>query len=431
MTLGRVCRERARTSTRHEWMLGVLGPVLLSLAIAACGSSSSSSSSGASAGTTAKASAKTATSNSSLAPIIKSELAGTTPAGAQAELNTPIPLTAGQAVPGYPNGVPPSSANIFHFSAADIARLKSGHYTAAIAMHVTNAAWPELQIKAITTTLAKFGIPVVAVTNANGIASAQVSQLGTLLARKPTAIFSIPVNPVSEASAYKQISRSGVKLVLLDNVPSGLAPGKDYVTVVSADNGGNGRFAAQQLVQTVGCGPLGWIGLDYYFPVVNARDTQAAAVFSSDCPKSPRYSQNLSNLVTTGAYPLANATIEQHPTLKGYWAAWDSIAQEIVSAEEAQGKKIPIATTDVGPVSALEMAQGYIVAIGAQQPYAQGVAEADSLAYNLLGRKVPPFIELPTVPVTLKDLIPAYKIVNGASPPANVIAAIKSAVGLN
>ena len=41
------------------------------------------------------------------------------------------------------------------------------------------------------------------------------------------------------------------------------------------------------------------------------------------------------------------------------------------------------------------------------------------------------FIELPTVPVTLEDMIPAYKIINGTMPPANVIAAIKQAVGLS
>ena len=131
-------------------------------------------------------------------------------------------------------------------------------------------------VKAIETTLSSFGIKVVAVTDANGIASTQVTQLGTLIARKPTAIFSIPVNPVSEASSYKQISAAGIKLVLLDNVPSGLTPTKQYVTIVSADNGGNGYFAAKRLVSDVGCGPLGWIGLDYYFPVVNARDTAAS-----------------------------------------------------------------------------------------------------------------------------------------------------------
>lgn len=403
--------------------LGLLAAGTAAIALAACGSSSSGGGGG--------SSAAAAKSNHRLAPIIKAELAGQTPAAAQAELHQPIPLTIGQAVPGYPHGVKPAPADMFHFSSSDVAKLKRGHYTAAIAMHLNNAAWPQLQVKALKTTLAKFGINVVAVTSANGVSSTQVQQLGTLVSRKPTAIFSIPVNPVSETSAYKAIGQAGIKLVLLDNVPSGLAPGKNYVTVVSADNGGNGRFAAQQLIKTVGCGELGWIGLDYYFPVVNARDAQAQNVFKSECPNATVHAQNLSNLVTTNAYTPANSTIERYPNLKGYWAAWDSIAQEIVSAEQAQGKKIPIATTDVGPTSALEMAQGYIVAIGAQQPYAQGVAEADALAYSLLGKKVPPFIELPTVPVTLQDLIPAYKIVNGASPPANVISAIKSAVGLS
>lgn len=366
-----------------------------------------------------------------LQAVIEAEIKGQIPPAAKAELDTPVPLTTGQAVPGYPKGVHPSPADIFHFSAADMAKLKAGHYTAAIAMHVGNAAWPELQVKGITTTLAKFGIKVVATTQANGVAATQVSQVGTLIARKPTAIFSIPVNPVSEASTYKQISAAGIKLILLDNIPPGLTPGKQYVTAVSADNGGNGWFAAQQLVKDVGCGALGWIGLDYFFPVVNARDTEANAVFKTKCPHQVRYAQNLSNLVTTNALPMASSMLTQHPDIKGFWAAWNSIAEEIVSAEESAGVKIPIATTDLGPVSALEMAQGYIAAIGGQQPYAQGVAEANALAYNLLGEKVPPFIELPTVPATLEDMIPAYKIINGTMPPANVIAAVKAAVGLH
>ncbi|MCU1489569.1 MAG: hypothetical protein JWM85_974 [Acidimicrobiaceae bacterium] len=367
---------------------------------------------------------------SALASIIAAELKGQIPPAAKAELNSPVPLTVGQAVPGYPHGVKASSANIFQFTSADMAKLKAGHYTAAIAMHLANAAWPELQVKGISTTLAKFGIKVVATTQANGVASTQVSQLGTLIARKPTAIFSIPVDPVSESSVYKQVSKAGIKLILLDNVPSGLTPGKQYVTIVSADNGGNGYFAAQQLVKSVGCGPIGWIGLDYYFPVVNSRDTAAAGVFKSKCPGQVQYTQNLSNLVTTAALPIASSLLTQHSNIKGFWAAWNSIAEEIVSGEESAGVHIPIATTDLDATSALEMAQGYIVGIGGQQPYAQGVAEADALAYKLLGKKVPPFIELPTVPVTLEDMIPAYKIINGTNPPANVIAAVKAAVGL-
>jgi ribose transport system substrate-binding protein len=76
------------------------------------------------------------------------------------------------------------------------------------------------------------------------------------------------------------------------------------------------------------------------------------------------------------------------------------------------------------------MAEGYIHAIGAQQPYKQGIAEADAAAYALLGKKVPPYVELPTVPVTIETLIPAYKTVLRTDPPANLIAALRRTVGL-
>ena len=64
-----------------------------------------------------------------------------------------------------------------------------------------------------------------------------------MLAKKPSVIISIPVDPVSEAGAYKKAADAGVKLVFMDNVPKGLVAGKDYVSVVSADNYGNGVAA--------------------------------------------------------------------------------------------------------------------------------------------------------------------------------------------
>jgi ribose transport system substrate-binding protein len=392
----------------------------LAATLAACGSSGSTSTAGGGSSSAA---------TSALAQDVKAELAGQTPASVQAELKASPPLGMGQPVPGHPQGVPPSSADIFHFSPADLAKLRNGHYTAAIAMHLENAAWPLLQIQAITATLKQLGISVVAVTNPNFNASTQVSQIGTLIARHPTAIFSIPVNPITEASTYKKISASGIKLVLMDNVPPGMAPGKDYLTVVSANNGGDAQFATQQLVSHVGChGPFGYLGIGYYFPVVTTRDDTALKVFGT-CPGLTTIKQTFTD-PTQQAYSEASTMLQAHSDITGIWAAWDTVAMQVVAAEKPIGKKIFIATTDISPDSALALAQGYINAIGAQQPYAQGVAEADALAYNLLGKPVPPFIELPTIPITQADLIPAYQIVMHAPLPSDVLTALKSSAGM-
>lgn len=408
---------------RRRYLAGTTVALAVALLASACSSAATSA--------TGSASSSAASANvSGLASVVRQELAGQTPAAVAAELAASPPLGIGQAVPGYPNGVTPSPADIFHFSAAQIARLRAGHYTAAIAMHLMNAAWPRLQVQGITDTLSKFGIKVVAVTNANFNAATQINDVGTLIARHPNVIFSLPVNPVTEAATYKGISAAGIKLVLLDNVPAGLVPGRDYVTVVSADNAGNATFASQQLTKALACrGQVGYLGLGYYFYVVTVRDQAAARVLSS-CPQMSVVRQSFTD-PTTQAYNEASDMLLAHPQMAGMWAAWNTVAEQVVAAEKAGGHKpVYIATTDLGPVSALEMAQGYIQAIGAQQPYYQGVAEANAAAYSLLGEKVPYYIELPTVPVTLTDLLPAYVKVMHAAPPANVVEALKKTAGL-
>lgn len=405
---------------------GAVAATVAALLLAACGTSTTSPSSTV---TSASASSSTSSHSSALAADVTAELAGKVPASVKAELASGPPLGPGQPVPGYPKGPSPASVSMFHFSSADISKLKAGHYTAAIAMHLMNAAWPELQVQAITTTLKSFGIKVVAVTNPNFNASVQVNQLDTLIARHPTAIFSIAVDPTTEAATYKRVTAAGIKLILMDNVPSGLVPGKNYVTVVSANNYGDAEYSTERMVKALGCkGPIGMLDIGYYFPVVTTRDNAAKKVLSS-CPGLSTVKQSFTT-PTAQALSEASAMMQSHPNIKGFWAAWNTVAEQVVAAEKPLGKKVWIATSDLGLVSALEVAQGYINAIGAQQPYEQGVIEADSLAYNLLGKKVPYFFEAATVPVTASDLIPAYKLVMHQSPPADVIAALKSRAGL-
>ena len=91
-----------------------------------------------------------------------------------------------------------------------------------------------------------------------------------MIARKPDVIFSIPIDPQSEAAAYKKAAAAGIKLVFMDNVPVGMAPGKDYVSVTASDNEQNAAFAAHELAEAIGKkGEVGVITLvyDYYYSV--------------------------------------------------------------------------------------------------------------------------------------------------------------------
>jgi ribose transport system substrate-binding protein len=361
--------------------------------------------------------------------ILNEELAGKTPPIVAQELKNSGKLLKGEVVPGYPNGTTPgNAATYFHFTASDIARLKAGHYTAGIVMHTMGAAWPHLQVEGITNTLKKFGIRVIGVTDAHMDPATQVNNVETMISEHPSVIFSIPVNEITEATAYKSISKAGIKLVFMDNVPVGLTPEKNYVDVVSANDGGNTIFAVKQLLKRVGThATIGdqTLATDYFSVVVRQNAFEKAVSHYSHLTV-------IKSTFTSPTQQVYNNTVDMltaHPNIRGMWLAWDTPAEEAVAAEKALGKHIVITTNDLGPISALDLAEGYISADGAQQPYYQGVAEAESAAYAFLGKKVPPYFEWPTIPVTPLDLIPAYRrVMHTQTVPADIIQALRQRI---
>lgn len=339
-----------------------------------------------------------------------------------AALMEPLPISpTGQVVPGYPDGAPASSPDVLKISDEDIATLKSKNFTAGIVMHTMDAGWPTLQVAGIKTTLEKYGIKVVAVTDAKFQPGTQISDLEQMVARKPDVIFSIPIDPQSEAAAYKKAAEAGIKLVFMDNVPVGMAPGKDYLTVVASDNEKNAYYAAQELVKAVGGeGEVGIITLvyDYYYSVA-ARKVGAEKAFK----EHPGI-----KLVDVGtftspekAYGVATAMLTAHPNLKGIFVAWDTPAQQVVAAAKTLGRSIVVTTNDLAQDSALNVARGDFLAVGAQRPYDQGVAEAKAAALGLLGKAVPPYVEVPTLRVKKLNLISALELVTKEPAPKSVI----------
>ena len=339
-----------------------------------------------------------------------------------AALMEPLPLSpTGQVVPGYPDGAPASTADIFTFTDEDVAKLKEGKFTAGLVMHTMDAGWPALQVEGITKTLNDFGIEIVATTDAKFQPGQQISDLEQMIARAPDVIFSIPIDPQSQSSAYKKAAAAGIKLVFMDNVPVDMTPGTDYVTVVASDNEKNAYFAAQELVAAIGGkGQVGVITLvyDYYYSVA-ARKAGALKAFAEhpgievaevgtfDSPEK--------------AYGVATAMMTANPDLKGVFVAWDTPAQQVVAAAKTLGRDLIITTNDIAQDSALNVARGEILAIGAQQPYDQGVAEAQAAAYALLGKEVPPYISVPTLRVKKANLLSALEQVTKEPAPASVV----------
>lgn len=329
-----------------------------------------------------------------------------------------------------PHGEAPAPASSVTLSDAELAKVKAMKATAAIVMHYGGNDWSQAQINGLKHEFEVLGIKVIAITDAGFKPEKQVSDIETVMAQKPSIMISIPTDPTATAGAYRKVAEAGTKLVFMDNVPTGFVAGKDYVSVVSADNYGNGAAAAHLMAKALK--EKGKIGLVYHaadFFVTKQRYEAFKATITKDYPNIKIIAeQGIGGPDFSGdADKAASAMLTEHPDINGIWAVWDVPAEGVISAAREAGRKdLVITTCDLGQNVAINMAQrGYVKGLGAQRPYDQGVTEAKLAAYGLLGKVAPPFVALPALPVERSNLLAAWRAVYHTAPTADIVKSMK------
>jgi len=251
---------------------------------------------------------------------------------------------------------------------------------------------------------------------------------GLLVGNRPDIIVSIPTDPVATAPAYRQAASLGIKLVFMDNVPDGMTPSADYLSVVSADNFGSGVASAHLMAQALeGRGQVGVVSHKADFFVTRQRHEAFTETIAEHYPEieivevggvsGPNFVED--------ARTLASAMLVAHRDLSGIWAVWDVPAEGVIAAARAAGRHdLVITTVDLGLNVAVELARGGLVfGVAAQRPFDQGVYEAELAAYGLLDKNAPPYVALPALPVTRVSVLEAWESVYHKPPPAALIEA--------
>lgn len=315
-----------------------------------------------------------------------------------------------------PNGEDPSPASSISLSDEEIAKIKDMKATAAIVMHYGGNDWSRAQIEGLTDQFGKMGVEVIAVTDAGFKPEKQVADIETVMAQNPSIIVSVPTDPAATAGAYLAAAAKGTKIVFMENVPPGMTVGKDYISVVSADNYGNGVAAAHLMAKALG--GKGEIGLVFHaadFFVTQQRYQAFKQTIADNYPDIKIIAeQGIGGPDFTGdADKAASAMLTSNPDLDGIWAVWDVPAEGVISAARTAGRDdLVITTIDLGENVAINMAaDGFVKGLGAQRPFDQGVAEAILAGYGLLGKPAPDFVALPALPVTKENLLEAWKTV--------------------
>jgi len=329
----------------------------------------------------------------------------------------------GQVLSKGPHGEEPSPASLADLTPEEVEEVKRLGATAAIVMHYGGNDWSNAQVAGLQEEFANLGIEVVAVTDANFEPDRQVSDIETVMIRDPDIIVSLPTDPVATASAYQAVADAGVELVFMDNAPRGMEAGTDYVSVVSADNYGNGVTSAHLMAKSLGGeGEIGVIYHEADFFVTRQRYEGFTATIRENYPEitvveergiaGPDFAGDAQNV--------ASAMLSKHAKLAGIWAVWDVPAEGVIAAARSVGRlDLNISTVDLGTVVAIALARDQLlVGLGAQVPFDQGVIEARLAAGALIGKQAPPYVALAALPVQHDNVLEAWEQVYHQPPPA-------------
>ena len=306
------------------------------------------------------------------------------------------------------------------------AKIKAGNFTVGLSMGWLGDDWASEQLIGLKETFEKYGVKVVAETNANWDDAKQIADLETIAVLKPSLVVSIPLNGKTTAAAFKAIKAGGAQVVFIDQAVEGMDPGKDYVSIVSSDNLALGMYIADELAKAIG--GKGEVAAMYFandFYVTNLRYIGFVARLMAKYPDIKLVAAAGHDNPDKGQ-EVAQAVLARFPNLNGMYASWSIPAMGAVTAAQTAGltpDKFKITNENFDQIVAANMAKnGFIAGISSQRPYDQGVAEASLGLLALIGEKTPPYVVVPPVAVNRGNLAASYKTIYRKDLPAEMAA---------
>lgn len=324
-----------------------------------------------------------------------------------------------------PHGERAVPHTLLKLSEREEAEVRARRSTVAVVLHTTTSDWAKQQLAGIVAILGRYSAAVVDVVDCNFSIERQIQAMQRIVRDRPDAIISIPIGNTAVAEAHRSVHLAGLKLILMDNAPTGLLPGQDYVSVISADNFGLGQVGAKLLAahvpQAAIVGVLSY-GVDFF--ATNERHIAFRKWMEAERPDIIIKQAKFANVSEAGK--VAGELFDATPALGGLFVVWDEPAMQAVAVLKSRSLKIPVTTIDLGNEAVTEMAGGGLIkGIGAQQPYDQGVAVAMATLLSLVGRQPPSWVALPGLSVTPQNVVEAYQVVWHAPAPPVLIQARK------
>jgi ribose transport system substrate-binding protein len=316
-----------------------------------------------------------------------------------------------------PHGERPFPADGLILTDAEAELARAGRFSAVIVLHTTTSDWSRQQLAGIIATLGQYGATVLEIVDCGYDKDKQNRELLRLAAAAIDAVISLPIGSAGVLEAHRAVSRFGKKLVLLDNAPSGLRPGLDYLAVSSADNFALGAIAAELISPYApNEGVVGILNYEAEFFVTNEREIAFRKWMGAERPDLTLVRERFVGVEDAGA--AYRRLLAGNDDLDCCFIAWDVPALRVLAVIRDGARSLPLVTVDLGNDVVAELRKdGPLKGVAAQRPYDQGAAAAKALLLGVIGRTPPLWLSATGLKVTRDNFREAYEAVWHAPAP--------------
>lgn len=269
-------------------------------------------------------------------------------------------------------------------------------------------AWGATLARSLGETLEADGARLSAVIDAGDTAAFAARAVARALVLEPSAIVSRPVGGVAAVDAHRVVARAGVGLVLLDEAPPGLLPGRDFAAVVGFDEACVGVELAGLACEAVSReGGMGILGPSTDPMAGSDRERALRAWVRTERPDVRIGAGRYGETASPGAAALR--LLADDPGLEAVVVLEGDATSEVVRRLGAAGHRPAVVTVDLGADAAVDLAAGGLVrGVVARQPGEQGELAATAALLALIGRAIPPAVLAPHRPVTRETVLEAW-----------------------
>jgi len=251
---------------------------------------------------------------------------------------------------------------------------------------------------------AKLGATVNVVGGDKWGADVQTPVVNSVTAQHPDAVLIAPNDTKAMLAPLQQLTAAGIKLVIVD---TGLDDESGAVAVISSDNAGGGKLAADELGDEVGGkGSVFVMNVQAGISTTDARAKGFIDEIKAKYPSITVLDTQYNDDDPAKAASITTSVLSAHPDLAGVFATNVQGAEGTATGLKQASKQgvVKVIGYDAGPQQVQDLQSGIVQGLIAQDPYTEGVDSVEQAVAALSGQTVTRTIQTTLAALTTSNL---------------------------